>query len=241
MTYTIRRGAPTDLKAIHKIYAYYALNSSITLLVYAPNIKYIEKAYKTSMSRHMPYLVAVAGATAPVNSTQPATNTTDDRADSYTQPSDTTDIPTLHQDTSSQESTGTEVVLGYAHVVPLHADKAGYGPAVELTMYLHPSYVNFGIGSALLSALELQLREKPILVFEEGYEGDGTERLAEVMVSRVSSDLERDFEGVRMKNDGDAQWPVWKAQGEKNRDWYLRKGFEQVGRMRGVGEKFGKK
>lgn len=241
MTYTIRRGAPTDLKAIHKIYTYYALNSSITLLVHAPNIKYIEKAYETSIARHMPYLVAVAGATAPLDSTQPAINATNDRADSYTQSQDTTNLPAPHQDTNSQGSTDTEAILGYAHVVPLHADKAGYGPAVELTMYLHPSYINFGIGSALLSALELNLREKPILVFEEGYEGDGTERLAEVMVSRVSSDLERGFEGVRMENDGDAHWPVWKAQGEKNREWYLRKGFEEVGRMKGVGEKFGKK
>lgn len=236
MAYTIRPGTRADLNAIHKIYTYYALNSSITLLVHAPDIKYMEKAYDTSLARHMPYLVAVTRLT---NSSKSSVETTHNHEDSEHQNSNAVEAPTSHQNTTSQENEDVEIVLGYGHLVPLHADKAGYGPSVELTMYVHPSYLNFGIGSALLSALELQLREHPILIFEDGYADKGVERPAEVIVSRMSDDMERDFEGVKMDDGG--EWPVWKAQGEKNKEWYVRHGFEEVGRMKRVGEKFGKK
>lgn len=209
----------------------------------APDIKYIEKAYHASISRHMPYLVAVTGGMKDSNAgVVPSKHLEPDHVEQqlHLRTSDDDD----NRPSGATESDNLELVLGYGHIVPLHADKAGYGPAVELTIYVHPSYLGFGIGSTLLSALEIQLRSQPVLVFEEGHEDKGRETMAEVLVSRVSCDLEGNFEGVRMDRDGDEEggvWPVWKTQGEKNREWYLRKGFEEVGRMKGVGEKFGKK
>lgn len=233
LSYAIRPGVVTDLGAIHKIYTYYVLNSAISLLVHAPGVDYLRKGYDASTARNLPYLIAVSttASVTPANAINSA-NGSDQRSTS------SADVPRVDDSVTSSVTEEAEVLMGYIHVVPL-SEKAGYGPTVELTMYVHPSYLGFGIGSALLSALEAELRKRPILVFEPGFEDKGEPRFADVILSRVGDDVEKDFDGVRMNDGGD--WPVWKAQREKNTQWYLRKGFEEVGRMKKVGEKFGKR
>lgn len=233
LPYAIRPGTSTDLNAIHKIYTYYVLNSAATFLVHAPDIDFLKKGYEASISRNLPYLVAVSTQSklSPAGTKNGSTSSEEETADSN-------GVSKSDQETSPQVSEEVEVILGYAHLTPF-SEKAGYGPSAELTMYLHPSYLGFGIGSALTAALETKLRKTPAMVFEPGSEDQCTERFIDVIIVRTSDDVEKDFGGVRM-NDG-GEWPVWKAQREKNRLWYLRKGFEEVGIMKKVGEKFGQR
>lgn len=241
LSYTIRPASRSDLPAINSIYTYYVLNTTISFLLHKPDISYISRAYESTKSRRLPYLIAVTNTTFPPSRStgpSPAVSTSHDR------------INIEDQDRITSTSCTPGVVLGYAHGSPLHDDKAGYAPSVELTMYLHPSYIGSGIGSSLLSRLEQEMHESPAWVFEEGHEDLGHEVRVDRLFARMSLDVSRDEGGVHERDGGGdgsfwdedgVKWPVWRAQGEKNRDWYVGKGFEEVGRFKGVGGKLGKR
>ena len=59
MTRTIRPATEADLPQVRQIFAYYVLNTVVTLLVNEPPLDYIADRFRDSVSRGLPYLVAV--------------------------------------------------------------------------------------------------------------------------------------------------------------------------------------
>lgn len=122
----------------------------------------------------------------------------------------------------------SDTIRGFCHVSPWSTNKAGYQAAVELTLFLRHDVLSKGIGTALMSALFERLRESYVY-----WEADGeVDSVKEnVHVRQVYAIMSQDLvSGER-----------WTARVEKTREWYETKfGFKEVGRMKGIGTKFGK-
>ncbi|KIV83844.1 hypothetical protein PV11_05833 [Exophiala sideris] len=59
MPVTIRPATEADLPQVREIFAYYVLNTIVTLLIHDPPLDYIESRFRDSIGRGLPYLVAV--------------------------------------------------------------------------------------------------------------------------------------------------------------------------------------
>lgn len=113
-------------------------------------------------------------------------------------------------------------VVGYACASAFRGYMLSYGHTVEITLICHPQYTGQGIGSLLISELIARLKKTTHLAKEVGYEGNQVE----IPVKKVLAVMAVDESGA--------------GQGLALRDWYTRWGFEQVGRMKGVGSKKGR-
>ncbi|KAK4947664.1 hypothetical protein LTR10_013610 [Elasticomyces elasticus] len=59
MPVTIRPATEADLPQVREIFAFYVLNTIVTLLVQDPPLEYIESRFRDSIGRGLPYLVAI--------------------------------------------------------------------------------------------------------------------------------------------------------------------------------------
>jgi phosphinothricin acetyltransferase len=108
-----------------------------------------------------------------------------------------------------------------------------YAPTVELTLFIHPDYQSRAIGSALLAQFLGSVETGQVWHTCEGMGGqielsDQNDENASASATQVRNVI------AVMAVD-----PEGKGQGEALRTWYLKRGFEECGRMRKVGFKRG--
>ena len=111
-------------------------------------------------------------------------------------------------------------VLGYAYASRYRPERDAYRHTAELSIYVHPDHLSAGIGTLMLDNVLGLLRQttKPSLLL------GAVAELAPVRQVLVVMAL--DTEGHKG--------------GFGQRDWYVKRGFVQVGHLREVGYKFGR-
>ncbi|KAJ6585561.1 hypothetical protein B0H19DRAFT_424457 [Mycena capillaripes] len=109
-------------------------------------------------------------------------------------------------------------ILGYAYTsgyrMPSHK---AYCHTVEITVFVHPEHLTRGIGSAMMNDLLFKLKNPDSL--------DDWALSKAPTISEVLCVMALDVDG--------------KDAGFGLRDWYIRWGFEEIGRLKRVGFKFG--
>lgn len=113
-------------------------------------------------------------------------------------------------------------VVGYSYASAFRGFMLGYGHSVEISLFCHPEHQNEGIGSQMISRLLNMLRTTKHLSKEAGHE----DNLIEFQVKKVFAVMSVDDAAP--------------GKGLALRDWYLKWGFEEVGRLKGVGCKNGR-
>lgn len=108
----------------------------------------------------------------------------------------------------------SNTVTGYCYATRFRPPKLGYRPTVELSIFCSPQHVSRGVGSLLLGEL--------LRMFRDSDAKSGESELSDVR--NIMACMSVDEEGP----DG----------GQALKRFYERFGFEEVGRLRGVGFKF---
>lgn len=136
-------------------------------------------------------------------------------------------------DDEQRANDGNALILGYASLSPFRPQMVSYAPTVELTLFIHPEYQSRAIGSALLAQL--------LGSVETGQVWHTCDGLGGQIESADASDVHASASGTQVRNviAVMAVDPEGKEQGEALRTWYLRRGFEECGRMKKVGFKRG--
>jgi L-amino acid N-acyltransferase YncA len=113
-------------------------------------------------------------------------------------------------------------VLGYSYASAFRGYMLGYAQTVEISVFCHPEHQRRGVGSQLLQALIERLRDTTHLAWEVGHESSSSGQAVRKIIAIMSVD------------------PTTPGDGQGLRDWYVNKhGFEEVGRLKGVGSKKG--
>jgi L-amino acid N-acyltransferase YncA len=110
-------------------------------------------------------------------------------------------------------------IVGYAYASAFRGFMLGYGHSVEMTVFCHPEHRKKGIGDELMDELLKALRATKHISQEAGHE----ENLVEFNIKKVFAVMAVDEAAPRG--------------GLALRDWYMKWGFEEVGRLKGVGFK----
>jgi phosphinothricin acetyltransferase len=128
---------------------------------------------------------------------------------------------------------GKALVLGYASLSPFRPQMVSYAPTVELTLFIHPEHQSRAIGSALLAQLLGSVETGQVWHTCDGMgsQNESTDQTDEN--APASRTLVRNVIAVMAVD------PEGKDQGEALRVWYLKRGFEECGRMKKVGFKRG--
>lgn len=113
-------------------------------------------------------------------------------------------------------------VVGYTYASPFRGFMLGYGHTVEMTIFCHHAHTNRGIGSLLLDQLLVHLRETKHLSKESGHEDEAREFEIRTVLAVTAVDDRNPRGGLAL------------------RDWYVKRGFHQAGRMSQVGFKQGR-
>ena len=114
-------------------------------------------------------------------------------------------------------------VVGYSYASGFRGFMLGYGHSVEVSVFCHPDYKSRGIGSKLMARLLEELKHTKHITCEVGHEDNATEFRVRKLLAIMAVDDEAPNCGLAL------------------RDWYVDKwGFEQVGRLKGVGCKKGR-
>ena len=113
----------------------------------------------------------------------------------------------------------TQQVVGYTYASAFRGFMLGYGHSVEMTLFCAPEYVGKGIGSMTMTALLEALRQTKHVSHEEGHEDNKVEFEIKKVFAIMSVDETAPKGGLAL------------------RDWYSKFGFEEVGRLKGVGSK----
>ncbi|KAJ5122779.1 hypothetical protein N7448_003912 [Penicillium atrosanguineum] len=126
-------------------------------------------------------------------------------------------------DMTQKTPDGNDFVLGYAYLSPFRGHLVSYAPTVELTLFVHPDYQYRSIGSNLLKFLLDRVKKGSVnhKCEEEPHQGID----APARVRNVIAVMAVDPEG--------------KDEGEALRRWYIKRGFEECGRLKEVGYKRG--
>lgn len=120
------------------------------------------------------------------------------------------------------DRTGDQV-LGYSYASAFRGFMLGYAHSVEISVFCHPDYTSQGIGSSLISRLLEELKRTKHVASELGHEDNPAEFQVRKLLAVMSVDDEARNGGLDL------------------RDWYVGKwGFEQVGRLKGIGYKNGR-
>lgn len=121
----------------------------------------------------------------------------------------------------ADDRTGRQI-LGYCYATGFRTS-LGYGPSVELSLFCRPDYTSKGVGSGLMRQLLNELSHARHTTWEDGHEDNLTEYQVKKAIVVMAVDPEASHNGLGL------------------RDWYIdRFGFEQVGWMKGVGDKKGR-
>ncbi len=115
-----------------------------------------------------------------------------------------------------------EEITGYAYASAFRGFMLGYGHSVEISIFVHPKYVGRRVGAMLMEALLQRLGETKHVSCEEGYEDAKEEFEVRSLVAVMSFDTQ----------DVDKTMAL--------REWYVKWGFEEVGRLKGIGFKNGR-
>lgn len=130
---------------------------------------------------------------------------------------------------TNDHSQAGQVVFGYAYLSPFRGYLTAYAPTVELSLFLHPDYHSHGIGSGLLGEVLTRLTERKIRhKSDEIISGDLNDLPSHgphITVNHIIAVMAVDPEG--------------KDRGEALRRWYVQRGFQERGRLSGVGFKRG--
>ena len=116
------------------------------------------------------------------------------------------------------EDSASQAIVGYTYVSSFRSVKLGYRHSLELSLFCHPDQVRKGIGKQLLLRL-IEVLKQPEQ-WRDYFEGT---RLLEFRPKQLLAIMAIDIDGP---NDGLAL-----------RDWYLKYGFEERGRLKEVGWK----
>ncbi|KAJ7621881.1 hypothetical protein DFH06DRAFT_1009542 [Mycena polygramma] len=108
-------------------------------------------------------------------------------------------------------------IVGYAYASGYRTTHKAYCHTVEITVFVHPEHLTRGIGSALMNDLLFKLKNPDSL---QGWASSKDPAVSEVLCVMALD-------------------PAGKDGGFGLRDWYMRWGFEEVGRLKRVGFKFG--
>jgi phosphinothricin acetyltransferase len=130
-----------------------------------------------------------------------------------------------------------QVVLGYAYLSPFRGHLTAYAPTVELSLFLHPANHSQGIGSRLLAEMMALLREgkiRHVAITDEGV--FGSEGLGNGSSTSHTLPPTITVENIIAVMAVD---PEGKDKGEALRRWYIKRGFEERGRLSRVGFKRG--
>jgi L-amino acid N-acyltransferase YncA len=119
-------------------------------------------------------------------------------------------------------SDSSSQIVGYAYASPFRGFMLGYGHSVEITLFCHPDHVGQGVGSSLMRDLLRLLKETKHVSKEVGYEDQPKEFQIKNVMAVMSVDDERKDKGLGL------------------RDWYVRWGFSEVGRLKKIGFKQGR-
>lgn len=108
-------------------------------------------------------------------------------------------------------------VVGYIYADGFRGYMIGYAPTVEISLFCHPDFLGQGIGSILLDDLLERLKKTKHVTYEANYEQEIVESDIRQVLAIMAVDERR--------------------QGLVLRDWYLKKGFAEAGRLKNVGYK----
>lgn len=115
-----------------------------------------------------------------------------------------------------------DTVVGYSYASGFRGSLS-YGHSVEISVFCHPDYKSIGIGSKLMARLLDELKHTRHVTCEGGHEDSPAEFQVRKLLAIMAVDDEASNGGLAL------------------RDWYVEKwGFEQVGRLKGVGCKKGR-
>ena len=98
-----------------------------------------------------------------------------------------------------------------------------YGHTVEITIFVRHGHTDKGVGTTLMKALLYALRKTKHVSREAGYENNPQEYDIRHVLAIMSVDDETPKKGLELRN------------------WYLHWGFQQVGRLKNVGFKNGRR
>jgi L-amino acid N-acyltransferase YncA len=116
----------------------------------------------------------------------------------------------------------TSQVVGYAYASPFRGFMLGYGHSVEMTIFCHPDHVGQGVGSSLMMELLRLLKEMKHVSRELGHEDQPKEFAIKNVMAVMAVDDEKEDKGLGL------------------RDWYVKWGFAEVGRLKKIGFKNGR-
>lgn len=116
----------------------------------------------------------------------------------------------------------TGQVVGYAYASAFRGFMLGYGHSAEMTIFCHPDFQNKGVGSTLMKELLVALRQMTHVSTEAGHENESRSFKLKKVFAIMAVDETGPDKGLGLRN------------------WYMKFGFEEVGRLKGVGEKMGR-
>jgi L-amino acid N-acyltransferase YncA len=204
---TIRPATPLDIPSITEIHTHYTLNTVITFKIKPTTAEQHLGNLENVWKQKLPYLVAVSPEAAEAEESAKVQTP----PESISNPGSPSETPSSYPD-----------VLGSAYVSGFRSGKAGYLHTVELSLFVSPSHLYEGIGTALLTKL-ISVLSKP----EENKEFfPGGIRSDEDKVRQVIACMAVDEDG--------------KEDGLGLKKWYESFGFVFRGHLKEVGWKFGK-
>jgi phosphinothricin acetyltransferase len=115
----------------------------------------------------------------------------------------------------------SDQVVGYSYASAFRGFMLGYGHTVEISLFCHPQHTKKGVGSQMMKRLIALLRCAKHVTREVGHEDSPQEHDVKKVMAIMSVDQNAAGGGLAV------------------RDWYKRWGFEEVGRLKGVGSKKG--
>ncbi|KAJ9605427.1 hypothetical protein H2200_010084 [Cladophialophora chaetospira] len=118
--------------------------------------------------------------------------------------------------------TENDQVVGYAYASAFRGCMLGYGHTVEISLFCHLDYTHKGIGSKMIGQLIELLRTTKHRSHEVGHEDAALESDVKKVMAIMAVDETAPGKGLAL------------------RDWYNKWGFEEVGRLKGVGNKKGR-
>lgn len=118
--------------------------------------------------------------------------------------------------------TASDEVVGYAYASAFRGFMLGYGHSAEMTIFCHPEHQNKGVGGRLMKELLAALRQTTHISTEAGHEDESRSFKIKKLFAIMAVDETGPDKGLGL------------------RDWYIKFGFEEVGRLKGVGDKKGR-
>jgi L-amino acid N-acyltransferase YncA len=111
------------------------------------------------------------------------------------------------------------VIIGYCYADGYRSERRGYRRTAELSLFCHPDYTGRGVGPQLLDLL-IRILTNPTDFPDYIAAPRGDDEKTKILLAVMAHDT-----------------TAWNS-GFGLRDFYLRRGFEEVGHLRKVGHKF---